>query len=171
MVTAKNKMKQLPKEKKKTVFGDHVSNSLSLSLSIIHFQPSASHCFGTTTQTVSLSLSFMAASMSLRDEAVTSSSLSSSSDPLDSSFLSSEYSLSAPEPSADSDFGFSRPDFAAEPLAGTVDFYDRHVFLCYKNPRVWPPRIAAAEFDRVPRLLSAALSARKPRLKRQVSDS
>ncbi|KAL1811423.1 hypothetical protein DCAR_0623553 [Daucus carota subsp. sativus] len=64
------------------------------------------------------------------------------------------------------DFGFSRPDFRQAPLVGTVDYYQRHVFLCYKNPDVWPPRIEAAEFDRLPRLLSAALAARKPFMNR-----
>lgn len=60
------------------------------------------------------------------------------------------------------EFGFSRPDFRQAPLVGTVDYYKRHVFLCYKNPNVWPPRIEAAEFDRLPRLLSAAITARNP---------
>mgnify|MGYP004704303903 CR=1 FL=1 len=68
----------------------------------------------------------------------------------------------------DAEFGFSRPDFRLSPLVGTVEFYERHVFLCYKNPQVWPPRIEAAEFDRLPRLLSAALCARKADMKRQV---
>ncbi|GFP95027.1 altered inheritance of mitochondria protein 32 [Phtheirospermum japonicum] len=45
--------------------------------------------------------------------------------------------------------------------------YERHVFLCYKNPQVWPPRIEAAEFDRLPRLLAAALAARKSDMKRE----
>ncbi|KAI6688696.1 hypothetical protein NL676_025524 [Syzygium grande] len=61
----------------------------------------------------------------------------------------------------DAELGFSRPEFRQEQLAGTVQFYGRHVFLCYKNPKVWPPRIEAAEFDRLPRLLSAAVVARK----------
>ncbi|KAG5081756.1 hypothetical protein AAZX31_02G283400 [Glycine max] len=68
---------------------------------------------------------------------------------------------------ADPDFGFSRPDFRQSPLAGTVEFYQRHVFLCYKNPRVWPPRIEAAEFDRLPRLLHAAVVARKSHMKKE----
>uniref|UniRef100_A0A7N1A9T2 Sucrase/ferredoxin-like family protein n=1 Tax=Kalanchoe fedtschenkoi TaxID=63787 RepID=A0A7N1A9T2_KALFE len=67
----------------------------------------------------------------------------------------------------DADFGFSRPDFRIDQLAGTVDFYQRHVFLCYKSPQVWPPRIEAAEFDRLPRLLSAAVSARKPHMRKE----
>jgi len=66
------------------------------------------------------------------------------------------------------EFGFSRPDFRASQLSGTVEFYQRHVFLCYKNPKVWPPRIEASEFDRVPRLLSAAVLARKADMKKEV---
>ncbi|CAI9784087.1 unnamed protein product [Fraxinus pennsylvanica] len=67
----------------------------------------------------------------------------------------------------EADYGFFRPDFRQGSLVGTVDLYDRHVFLCYKNPQVWPPRIEAAEFDRLPRLLAAALTARKADMKRQ----
>jgi len=33
---------------------------------------------------------------------------------------------------------------------------------------VWPPRIEAAEFDRLPRLLHAAINARKPHIKKEV---
>lgn len=69
---------------------------------------------------------------------------------------------------SDADFGFARPDFRSEQLAGTVQFYERHVFLCYKKPSVWPARIEAAEFDRLPRLLSAAVSARKASMKKEV---
>ncbi|CAA0832471.1 Sucrase/ferredoxin-like family protein [Striga hermonthica] len=68
---------------------------------------------------------------------------------------------------SESEYGFSRPDFRQEPLVGTVEMYERHVFLCYKNPQVWPPRIEAAEFDRLPRLLAAALAARKFDMKRE----
>ncbi|KAK4787438.1 hypothetical protein SAY86_011271 [Trapa natans] len=68
---------------------------------------------------------------------------------------------------SDVDFGFFRPEFRQSQLAGTVQFYERHVFLCYKNPRVWPPRIEAAEFDRLPRLLSAAVAARKVDMKKE----
>ncbi|KAI7758326.1 hypothetical protein M8C21_013687 [Ambrosia artemisiifolia] len=67
----------------------------------------------------------------------------------------------------DEDYGFSRTEFKQSPLVGTVKYYERHVFLCYKKPQVWPPRIEAAEFDRLPRLLSAALSSRKSELKKQ----
>ncbi|KAI3417051.1 uncharacterized protein J3R85_014789 [Psidium guajava] len=71
------------------------------------------------------------------------------------------------EGGGDAEFGFSRPEFRQAQLAGTVQFYKRHVFLCYKNPKVWPPRIEAAEFDRLPRLLSAAVVARKNDMKKE----
>jgi hypothetical protein len=66
------------------------------------------------------------------------------------------------------EFGFSRSEFKQSVVVGSVKYYERHVFLCYKKPSVWPPRIQAAEFDRLPRLLSAALTARKSHIKRQV---
>ncbi|BBH04398.1 Sucrase/ferredoxin-like family protein [Prunus dulcis] len=69
--------------------------------------------------------------------------------------------------SSDAEFGFSRPEFRTSQLAGTVEFYQRHVFLCYKNPQVWPPRIEAAEFDRLPRLLYAAVMARRGDMKKE----
>lgn len=72
-----------------------------------------------------------------------------------------------PSSGSDAEIGFSRPDFRQSPLAGTVQLYHRHVFLCYKNPSVWPPRIEAAEFDRLPRLLSAAVMARKGDMKNE----
>lgn len=70
--------------------------------------------------------------------------------------------------SSDAEFGFSRPEFRTSQLAGTVEYYERHVFLCYKNPYNWPSRIEAAEFDRLPRLLSAAMMARKGDMKKEV---
>ncbi|KAL2332845.1 hypothetical protein Fmac_014058 [Flemingia macrophylla] len=52
--------------------------------------------------------------------------------------------------------------------ASSSDFFcRRHVFLCYKNPTVWPPRIEAAEFDRLPRLLYAAINARKSHINKE----
>ncbi|XVF33857.1 hypothetical protein REPUB_Repub18cG0008000 [Reevesia pubescens] len=69
---------------------------------------------------------------------------------------------------SDVEFGFSRPDFRQQsPISATVQFHQRHVFLCYKNPSVWPARIEAAEFDRLPRLLSATVLARKTDMKKE----
>jgi len=118
-----------------------------------------------------------------RDEALTFTNPSSSSSPItvsdpQDSFLTdpgsvigsfqNEGLLCADNTTSDAEFGFSRPDFRASQLSGTVEFYQRHVFLCYKNPKVWPPRIEASEFDRVPRLLSAAVLARKADMKKEV---
>nr|POE67002.1 hypothetical protein CFP56_72695 [Quercus suber] len=71
-----------------------------------------------------------------REEALTFTNPPSSSSPI---------TVSDP---LDAEFGFSRPDFRTSQLAGSVEFYQRHAFLCYKNLQV-------------PRLLSAAVMARK----------
>ncbi|XP_078431933.1 sucrase/ferredoxin-like family protein [Wolffia australiana] len=68
---------------------------------------------------------------------------------------------------SDAEFGFQRSEFGQEELAGTVQKYDKHLFLCYKHPEVWPSHVEAAEFDRLPRLLSAALSGRKSDIKKK----
>lgn len=47
------------------------------------------------------------------------------------------------------------------PLAGTVDAYDRHVFLSYRNPENWPHSVEDPESDPLPRLLAAALKSNK----------
>ncbi|GMH24363.1 hypothetical protein Nepgr_026206 [Nepenthes gracilis] len=67
----------------------------------------------------------------------------------------------------DSEFGYLRPEFRKSSTVGTVRYHERHVFLCYKNPGNWPPRIEAAEFDRLPRLLSAALAAKTGNMKKE----
>lgn len=43
----------------------------------------------------------------------------------------------------------------------TVKLDERHVFLCYKEPQSWPALVEAVEFDRLPRLLAAAIKSRK----------
>ncbi|XP_066322513.1 uncharacterized protein [Miscanthus floridulus] len=71
-------------------------------------------------------------------------------------------------PDPDAEFGFQRPELGKEKLVGTVGFHERHVFLCYKGPDVWPSRLEASESDRLPRLLAAAIKARKPNLKKTI---
>lgn len=70
---------------------------------------------------------------------------------------------------SDVEFGFLRPELLKQTpsLVGTVEAYQRHVFLCYKSPKVWPPHVEAPEFDRLPRLLSAALLARNPEINKK----
>ncbi|XP_062220174.1 uncharacterized protein LOC133919704 [Phragmites australis] len=74
--------------------------------------------------------------------------------------------LAAAAPDPDVEFGFQRPELGKEKLTGTVGFHERHVFLCYKGPEVWPSHVEAAESDRLPRLLAAAIKASKPNLKK-----
>ncbi|XP_044501021.1 altered inheritance of mitochondria protein 32 [Mangifera indica] len=61
----------------------------------------------------------------------------------------------------DAKFGFSRGEMYKANLAGTVDSYDRHVFLSYKGPDSWLPRVEESEVDPLPKLLSSAIKARK----------
>ncbi|XP_057447401.1 uncharacterized protein LOC130739183 isoform X3 [Lotus japonicus] len=59
---------------------------------------------------------------------------------------------------SDANHGFSRPEMYKDNLAGTVDAYHRHVFLCYKNHHAWPARVEA---DSLPKRVADAWKARK----------
>ncbi|KAK2661672.1 hypothetical protein Ddye_000246 [Dipteronia dyeriana] len=61
----------------------------------------------------------------------------------------------------DDKFGFKRDEMYKTNLAGTVDPYDRHVFLSFKGPDDWLPRVEDSETDLLPKLLSSALKNRK----------
>lgn len=69
------------------------------------------------------------------------------------------------------DHGFTRPEMRSEPLVGTVMHYERHLFLCYKDPESWPARVEAADNDRLPRFFVAALRARKNDMPKKVCPS
>ncbi|KAF1885615.1 hypothetical protein Lal_00039460 [Lupinus albus] len=57
--------------------------------------------------------------------------------------------------------GFTRPEMYTENLASTVDAYDRHVFISYKNHLSWPPRVEASDDDPLIKLVAATFKARK----------
>ncbi|KAM1130138.1 hypothetical protein ACFX19_045525 [Malus domestica] len=61
----------------------------------------------------------------------------------------------------DEKFGFKRSEMFREKLAGTVNAYDRHVFLCYKTPEAWASRVEGSESDPLPKFFASALKARK----------
>ncbi|CAJ2665300.1 unnamed protein product [Trifolium pratense] len=61
----------------------------------------------------------------------------------------------------DAKHGFSRPEMYKQNLAGTVESYDRHVFLCYKNHKTWHPRVEASKDDPLPKCIATAFKARK----------
>lgn len=67
-----------------------------------------------------------------------------------------------PDPAVDAEFGFTRPGFRNSQLTGSVDFYERHVFLRYKNPSLWPSNLQGEEMDELPRLFHSVFSAYKP---------
>lgn len=62
---------------------------------------------------------------------------------------------------ADKEHGFIRPEMYLKNLAGTVDAYDRHVFVCYKNHDSWPSRVEASDSDPLPKLLATTVKSRK----------
>ncbi|KAI5056875.1 hypothetical protein GOP47_0028693 [Adiantum capillus-veneris] len=59
------------------------------------------------------------------------------------------------------DNGFERADMYKDALAGTVHHYEKHVFLCYKDPQSWPSHLETSQDDDFPRLFAASLKARK----------
>lgn len=61
----------------------------------------------------------------------------------------------------DEKFGFRRKEMYESNLAGTVNPYERHVFLCHKSPEAWVPRVEGPESDPLPKLFAGALKARK----------
>ncbi|ONK79345.1 uncharacterized protein A4U43_C01F5420 [Asparagus officinalis] len=67
----------------------------------------------------------------------------------------------------DAEFGFQRAEMGQASLVGTVQIYERHLFLCYKTPGVWPSHVEASESDRLPRLLAAALKSRVKDIKKK----
>eukprot|EP00250_Pteridium_aquilinum_P004544 c14747_g1_i1 orf=440-1483(-) len=67
----------------------------------------------------------------------------------------------APPASSSSEHGFDRAEMYTADIAGTVHHYEKHVFLCYKDPQSWPPQIETSQADDLPRLFAASLKARK----------
>lgn len=58
-------------------------------------------------------------------------------------------------------YGFERGEMYQSNLAGTVDPYERHMFLCYKSHESWPTRVEDSDSDPLPKLLASTLKARK----------
>nr|GLL26683.1 altered inheritance of mitochondria protein 32-like [Ipomoea trifida] len=68
--------------------------------------------------------------------------------------------------SDDVKFGFERSEMYQSNLAGTVEPpFDRHVFLTYQSHETWPSRVEDSDSDLLPKLLSAAIKARKNDIK------
>lgn len=69
--------------------------------------------------------------------------------------------LTAISAEEEAEFGFTRTEMHKSNLAGTVDPYDRHIFVCFKGPDAWLPRVEESETDLLPKLFSSAVKARK----------
>ncbi|KAJ3688685.1 hypothetical protein LUZ61_017849 [Rhynchospora tenuis] len=67
--------------------------------------------------------------------------------------------------SSSAEVGFRRSEFGRERLVGTVQPYDRHLFLHYGSPATWPSDVEAEEG--LPRSLSLAIKARKGEMKKK----
>ncbi|XP_074301726.1 altered inheritance of mitochondria protein 32-like [Silene latifolia] len=65
---------------------------------------------------------------------------------------------------ASDDVGFARSEMYSSSLGNTVEYYERHVFLCYKEPVDWPARLENSVDDPLPYFLSAAIKSRKDHL-------
>lgn len=58
-------------------------------------------------------------------------------------------------------FGFERKEMYTEKLSGSVNPYERHVFLCYKTHEDWPARVESSDSDLLPKRLAGAIKERK----------
>lgn len=74
------------------------------------------------------------------------------------------------EENLDATHGFTRPEMIKKkPLVGSVDLYERHVFLRYNQPASWPSKVEAADYDPLPSKLVNALRNKKNELPKKVS--
>jgi hypothetical protein len=66
-------------------------------------------------------------------------------------------------------YGFGRPDLQKKkPLVGSVDHYERHVFLCYHAAESWPAKIEKGAYEPLPNSMVSALRNRKTDLPKKV---
>ncbi|XP_057791710.1 uncharacterized protein LOC131008713 [Salvia miltiorrhiza] len=65
----------------------------------------------------------------------------------------------------DAKYGFERSEMYQTNLAGTVDYFERHVFLCYKSHDSWPAKLEVSDSDPLPKQFASALRARRNDIK------
>ncbi|PKA58664.1 hypothetical protein AXF42_Ash008951 [Apostasia shenzhenica] len=81
--------------------------------------------------------------------------------------FSAESTASGVDGVATKEFGFRRAEFGRDSLVGTVQPYDRHLFLRYKSPDAWPSNFDTAVSNRLPHLFAAAIRSRKGDMKKR----
>ncbi|CAK8541171.1 unnamed protein product [Lathyrus sativus] len=67
--------------------------------------------------------------------------------------------MASDNPSADN--GFTRSEMYSKNLAGTVDAYDRHIFLCYEDPLSWPSNLEEFDTHHLPAIFDSTLKCRQ----------
>lgn len=72
------------------------------------------------------------------------------------------------EHNVDATHGFTRPEMHKKPLVGSVDLYERHVFLCHKEATSWPSKVEAADYDPLPSKFVHALRHKKNEMPKKV---
>jgi hypothetical protein len=66
-------------------------------------------------------------------------------------------------------YGFGRPDLQKKkPLVGSVEHYERHVFLCYHVAESWPEKIEKGAYEPLPNSMVSALRNRKTDMPKKV---
>jgi hypothetical protein len=70
----------------------------------------------------------------------------------------------------DATHGFTRQEMIKKkPLVGSVDLYERHVFLRYNQPSSWPSKVEAPGYDPLPSKFVNAMRSKKNELAKKVS--
>lgn len=83
--------------------------------------------------------------------------------------VKTDLEASAPAENLDATHGFTRPEMInKKPLVGSVDLYERHVFLRHNQPSSWPSKVEAADYDPLPSKLVSALRSKKNELPKKV---
>ena len=68
----------------------------------------------------------------------------------------------------DAKYGFTRSEMHSKPLVGSVDLYERHVFLCHNTPENWPAKVESPDYDPLPSKFANALRSKKNELPKKV---
>uniref|UniRef100_A0A7I4BJB2 Uncharacterized protein n=1 Tax=Physcomitrium patens TaxID=3218 RepID=A0A7I4BJB2_PHYPA len=73
-----------------------------------------------------------------------------------------EVDAGSADESLDATYGFTRLEMMnKKPLVGSVDLYERHIFLRYNQPSSWPSKVEASDYHPLPSKLVNALRNKK----------
>lgn len=82
-----------------------------------------------------------------------------------------EVDAGSADESLDATYGFTRLEMMnKKPLVGSVDLYERHIFLRYNQPSSWPSKVEASDYHPLPSKLVNALRNKKNDLPKKVCE-